>query len=375
MVTGSGSTSGSRIAVEELGLPGAFALRGGRRPDTGDEIGLVIVSPTGVVVVEELAWKGRVSVRDGLIYQSMWRREGVSRRLAERVEWIDARVRELRPPREIPVRGVLCLVGSARLGERSAAADVVILDLADLATEIQTGRTVLSPAQVVFLHGRLGELLVGVEPASEAPTVPAPTAVPAPTTPADVATPPPAFLVPAPESQPIPAAPVPPTAAPVPPTAAPLPRLIVPDEPIVFIGPGRVPGIARIEVTDEEGAVGGYLDLATRHVTTTSPLVGAILQRALGAFIGSEPSASMPVEDRAAVLEFLGNAGATVEPPPLIVAFLVRRPSGTEELHVWRFHEGGSVALGWYDVGTGIVGPGAVAAGVVRYCGELYRLH
>ena len=368
MVTGSGSTSGSRIAVEELGLPGAFALRGGRRPDTGDEIGLVIVSPTGVVVVEELAWKGRVSVRDGLIYQSMWRREGVSRRLAERVEWIDARVRELRPPREIPVRGVLCLVGSARLGERSAAADVVILDLADLATEIQTGRTVLSPAQVVFLHGRLGELLVGVEPASEAPTVPAPTAVPAPTTPADVATPPPAFLVPAPESQPIPA-------APVPPTAAPLPRLIVPDEPIVFIGPGRVPGIARIEVTDEEGAVGGYLDLATRHVTTTSPLVGAILQRALGAFIGSEPSASMPVEDRAAVLEFLGNAGATVEPPPLIVAFLVRRPSGTEELHVWRFHEGGSVALGWYDVGTGIVGPGAVAAGVVRYCGELYRLH
>lgn len=102
----------------------------------------VVVGPAGVFVIEVKAWSGEVSVRNGVLYQDRYARQGAISRVSAASKAI---ARQLRTASG-PVRPVLCLVREKWISIECGGA--LVCTTANVAELLQSGPRVLAAGQV-----------------------------------------------------------------------------------------------------------------------------------------------------------------------------------------------------------------------------------
>ena len=111
----------------------------GRRPATIDH---VVVGRAGVFVVDVRSWPGEVRVRDGVLRQDRYSRQGAVTQVAEAARVVGSGVRSAR----CPVQGVLCLERDEAIVIESDG--VLVCSTASLADVLESRPAVLADLQV-----------------------------------------------------------------------------------------------------------------------------------------------------------------------------------------------------------------------------------
>ena len=150
----------------------------------------------------------------------------------------------------------------------------------------------------------------------------------------------------------------------------------VPPESVVFLTRSTKPGHDRLSVMDENGAPGGFLDLATGDVLADTTVAEPILRRLLPVHLATTTKDETTEEARGTISRFL-RARTAEEAQRIEPALVVGRYSehhGTPRLCVHRLGpRGNATDLGWFDLTDRRVRQASPdAAPMVRYCGERY---
>ena len=315
-------------AVETLAQYGYYQLPDRSFPGRSSNLDLVLVGPAGVFVLDAKNWSGTITFDGKVLRQNGQRR-------AEELDSVRsqaAMVAELLKQHgygSVQVHPALCFMGSAKVGGYQPLNQVHLMDGEHVAGWIFHMKPALNPqwvaATVAFLEHMLPSRVshnTGVATA--------------------------------------------------------------PDEPVVFLTPWRKFGKRRMYVRDEEGAEGGYLDLASGDVVGTSRAAESVLRRMLVHYAtetvagNGSGAGAISAEDRGGIRRFLDSVRLKPKVPddlPLqLVVGQLWRGSEMQRLYVHRLtFTDEKLQLGFYDLNDGLaVCPDRVDESVVRYCGRRY---
>jgi hypothetical protein len=312
--------------LDSLGSAGVRAVHDRSVPGSDANHDHLVAAPSGIYVIDAKNWSGTVSTSGSRLWQNDRNRDEVVDAAMAQAAVVQRLVDDLRPPRPIPVRALVCFAGDAHLGrpERLAAVDLVDLDqLADL---LLRSEPQLAPVEVDFVAQQFASRLTPRAGYTEE------------------------------ESRALP--------------------MQAPAEPVVFLTRWTRHGSDRLYVMDEEGIQGGFLDLRNGEVLAEMSSAEPILRRLMPLHLDTTSAEETTEETRGVIAGFLGRGGtspADLATPAIVVGRTWQR-HGKHRLYVhWLGPAGESTDLGWFDLKDRRVEQAAPSAEpIVRYCGETY---
>ncbi len=296
-----------------------------RWPHSDANVDAIVVGPFGVAAVDAKNWSGNLEVCATSLKQNGRYRDPHVAGVRGAADAIRASLMQDPSLQDVPVWGVMCFVGEARISSQVDLNYVRLLNGRDLAPFVLSFPARYGPQQADAIHGHL-------------------------------------------------VAHLPPRTG-----RAPLAELRAPTETVVFLHPWPKVGQSRLYAKDVDGKELGYLDLVTGRLESSPAPWHEILQQLLPHYLQGEAAIIAGKEltpktirgIRAFLDAVLGRPSRTQQTQPLIVGRFWAN-YGKRRLYVDRV-DGARTQVGWYDLATNYVSANGDAKDLVAFCGGRFQ--